>query len=266
MKKILLVLTFLLLQNTAHAAIGFVTASTGSNDLSGGWTCTGSVPTTIGNLIILHVYQDGTTDGSTTLDSATNVEALDGTDNTLTSIGEFSAGATDEGRHYLWVGRALSTSNAPVAAGSNASGEDIFFRMYEFSGVSTGTTLATVIENGSAGATANGVGTSDTVADTAVTTLGDNRLALNFTGTSDDLTGFGNSFTSETGGDWTTAGSFGTSNGTDAALNLNTAAIATAATIDGGTYSITSMAWGVIGFALIPADTTATHRMMAVLG
>ena len=237
-------------------AISFVTASAGAVDTTGAWTATGSAPTAVGNIIILHAVQDGTTDGSLTFTSATNIENLAGTDNAWTAIGEFSVGASDEARQYLWIGRAINGS-APTFTGGNSSGEDVYYRMYEFSGCSLGTTLATVIENVTAGATVNGTGTSTTVADTGVTTLGPNRLALNFSAFNDDLTGFGGSFTGETGGDWTSAGSYGTSTGTDASMNLNTAAIASAGTINGGTYTITSMAWGVVGFALIPANSGA---------
>jgi len=248
-------------------AIEFVTANTGLIDLGGVFIVTGSVSGAVGRLMILHLVQDGTTDGALTQTSATNVENLAGTDNAWTFIGEFSGGASDEFRHYLWIARSLSVLSAPTFTGGNSTSEDVFSRMYEFSGCSLGTTLETVIENSTAGTATGAGGTGTTVSDVAVVTRGPGRLALNFIGFNDDLTGYDGSFTSETGGDWASVASAGTSSGTDAASNLNTAAIASPGTIDGGTMTITSMAWGVIGFALIPAISAAvTGTITASVG
>lgn len=238
------------------AAPVYVTASTGSTDAGGAWTHTAAAPGAAGRVLIVQVVQDGTGANTISVDSVTNAEALDGTDGVLTSIGEFNIGSAVAASQHLWIGRSLNTS-AMVITGGNTGTDDLYIRVYEFSGVSTGTTLATVIENVTAGATTTGAGTSTTVADAAVTTMGPNRLALNFIGFNDDLTGFTGSFTSETGGDWTSVASYGTSTGTDGALNLNTATIAAAGTIDGGTMTITSMAWGCVGFALRPQPTAA---------
>jgi hypothetical protein len=99
-------------------------------------------------------------------------------------------------------------------------------RSYLFRDVSTGTTLATVIENVTAGATVNGAGTSATVADSGVTTLGPDRLALQFTAINDDnaqtiFTGAGLS-----GGIWAEAvAEYADSGGTDGSIGLQTAAI-----------------------------------------
>lgn len=237
------------------AAPTYVTASTGSTDAGGAWSHTSAAPTAAGNVYIVQVVQDGTGADTIGISSVTNAENLAGTDNVLTSIGEFNIGSAVTASQHLWIGRALNTS-AMVITGTNSGTDDLYIRVYEFSGVSTGTTLDTVIENATAGATTTGAGTGTTVSDASVQTLGPNRLALNFIGTDDDLT-VGGSFTSETGGDWTSVASYGTSTGTDAALNLNTATIASAGTIDGGTYTISSMGWGVVGFALRPNPTVA---------
>lgn len=235
----------------------YVTASTGASDVAGAWTATGAAPGAAGRIIILHVFQDGTTDGSVTFTSATNIENLAGTDNAWTSIGEFQAGNAESGRHYLWIGRSLSTS-APTFTGGNSSGEDLFFRMYEFSGVNTGTTLSAVIENSTAGTATGAFATSASVADVAVTTLGPERLALNFIAVDDDAQAAQlTAMTGETGGDWTyPVAAYGESAGTDATLALVTAQVASAGTIDGGTDAITSGGWSVVGFALIPEPPT----------
>jgi hypothetical protein len=239
-------------------AIAFVAASAGATDAGGAWTYTTSAPGAAGRLIIVHVFQDGTSANTdVTITSATNVENLAGTDNVFTALASTGSdvGSAATGYQYIFFGRSLNTS-AIVITGANSGTNDIYVRTYEFSGVSTGTTLATVIEQTTAGSFSAAAGTSDTVADVGVTTRGPNRLALNLTATDDDLT-VGGSFTGESGGDWTSVASYGVSTGTDGALNLNTAAIASVGTIDGGTYSITSMGWGMIGFALIPASSAA---------
>jgi len=238
------------------AAPTYITASTGTTDAGGAWSHTSAAPGAAGRIYIVQVVQDGTGANTISVDSVTNAENLAGTDGVLTSIGEFNIGSAVAASQHLWIGRSLNTS-AMVITGGNTGTDDLYIRVYEFSGVSTGTTLATVIENATAGSTTTGAGTSTTVADASVQTLGTNRLALNFIGTNDDLT-IGGSFTGETGGDWASVASYGTSTGTDAALNLNTATIASAGTIDGGTYTITSMAWGVVGFALIPVALSLT--------
>jgi len=238
------------------AAPTYITASTGTTDAGGAWSHTSAVPSAAGNIYIVQVVQDGTGANTISVDSVTNAENLAGTDGVLTSIGEFNIGSAVAASQHLWIGRSLNTS-AMVITGGNTGTDDLYIRVYEFSGVSLGTTLATVIENVTAGSTTTGAGTSTTVADAAVTTLGSNRLALNFIGFNDDLTGFTGSFTGETGGNWVSVASYGSSTGTDGALNLNTATIASAGTIDGGTMTITSMAWGCVGFALKPAGTAA---------
>ena len=261
MKKIFIIFSialFLLLgfPSKSLAAVSYVTSSAGGTDAGGAWSHTSAAPGAAGRIYIVQLVQDGTSASNAAIDSVTNAENLAGTDNTLTYIGEFDVGSAVAASQHLWIGRSLNTS-AMVITGSNAGTDDLYFIVHEFSGVSAGTTLATVIENVTAGSTVSGAGTSTTVADAGVTTLGPNRLALNFLGFNDDLTGFDGSFTSETGGDWATVISLGTSVGTDAAVNLQTATIASPGTINGGTMTITSMAWGAVGFALKPSATAA---------
>ena len=240
-------------------AVTYVTASTPNTDAGGAFTVTGAAPGAAGRIIILQIFQDGTTNGAVTQTSATNITALAGTANTWTAIGEYTVGASDEGRQYLWVGRSTGTS-APTFTGGNSTSEDVYFRMYEFSGVdANATTLAGILENATAGTIGNGSGTSSagdlTVKDVSVQTTYAGGLALNFIGYNDEVpAGELTAMTGESGGDWTyPVAAYGSSTGTDGGVALVTAAMASAGTIDGGTDAISSgYAWGVIGFALIP--------------
>jgi hypothetical protein len=227
----------------------YVNASTGTTDATGAWTHTSAAPAAAGNILIVQALQDGTA-ADVSITSVTNAEDLAGTDNTLTSIGEFAVGSGPNASQHLWIGRALSTS-AMVITGANAGGDDVYVRVYEFANINTGTALTDVIENASAGATVNSSGTSATASDAGVTTLGSNRLALNFVAVNDDNAI--SEFTGESGGDWALAVSpYAASGGTDGAIALQIAEIAAAGTIDGGTGSIVdSDPWGAVGFALI---------------
>lgn len=241
------------------AAPTFVQASDGLTDAGGAWLALGTFPgvLTVGNIVILQVLQDGGTSGAVGITSASvALEALDGTDQALTYIGEFPVGGSSQAFQHIWIGRALQATNQVSVSGTNSTAEDVYARYYEFANVSTGTTLATVIENGSAGATANGAGTSATIADTGVTTLGADRLALNFVAGNDDNAL--DAFTGESGGDWTEAvAEYAESAGTDGVIGLQVATIASAGTINGGTdgWVDGTDSWGVVGFALI--GTTA---------
>lgn len=235
-------------------AIAFVKATAGETDATGPWSYTITAPAAAGNLIIVQVFQDATSaNNAISITSATNVENLAGTDNVFTALAATGSdvGSAAAGYQYIFIGRALNLS-AIVITGGNSGADDIYIRAYEFSGVVKGTTLATVIENSTAGSFANGAGTSTTCADTGVTTLGADRLALNFVALADDAMGLA-AFAGQSGGTWALpVAIYETATGTDATLGLNTAPIAVAGTINGGTDAITSIAWGVIGFALIP--------------
>ncbi len=209
--------------------------------------------------MILQILQDGTTanifgvppavgdvDGRL---SATNLEALDATSGAFTYVGIFNVGSAVAGFQHLWIGRSTSTT-ATVAAGGNSGADDIYIRSYQFTDVNTGATLADVIENGSAGTTVNGAATSTTCSDTGVTTLGVDRLACNFGAITDDASGIA-VFAGMTGGTWAHFQLYETATGTDGSLFFEDAAMAAAGTIDGGTDTITSLPWGVVGFALI---------------
>jgi hypothetical protein len=223
-------------------------------------------------MLVYHILQDGNTDGAVTVTGAANIAALDGTANTATRVpgpnadGSWPVGSPAAARQHIFLARTTSTS-APSLSGGNSTSEDLYFRYYVFSDVSTGTTLATVIENGSAGVATNGAGTSTTVSDTAVTTLGADRLALNLIGINDDGSGIA-LFTGASGGTWGVFRSYEEASGTDGTVAKVQATMATAGTIDGGSDAITSLAWGVVGFALIgtTADTPVPRHPGANFG
>lgn len=235
-------------------------AGAGAVIQTGSANVTSSSPGAIGKLFMLQVLQDGTTGTpSVATGAAGRYEDLAGTDDALTSLGAFDVGSAVAARQHVWLGRSLSSTSV-INVSVTTPGDDLYCRIFFFLNTSTGTTLSTVIENGSAGSSANGAGTSTTVADTGVTTLDVDRLAVNLIGINDDLTGIA-SFTGETGGNWTQDISFESSTGTDGTIALQTATMASAGTINGGTATITSDAWGVIGFALI--GTTAAAPPLA---
>ena len=84
---------------------------------------------------------------------------------------------------------ASAANQGTASIGTNSTSEDLYFRAYAFSDVSTGTTLATVIENigGTDDLYANGAGTGTTISDTGVTTSGLDRLALQLVAAGDDI-------------------------------------------------------------------------------
>ena len=247
------------------AAPTFVAASTGATDAGGAWTFTCHAPGAAGRLILFHVLCDGSPTGIS-FDSATNVEALDGTANTMTLLtSPFLSGlvgSAGSARLGILIGRSTSTS-APTVTGSNSGSVDLFGRFYEFQNGSTGTTLETVIENSVAGSYGNTRDTNGTILDSGVTTLGPDRLALNLAGINDDNTI--TVFTGQTGGTWSLDAQYTDAAGTDGAIALMTAAMASAGTIGGGstTNPDATDAWGVIGFALIGTtvvDTRVPYR------
>ncbi len=241
-------------------------ASTGTTDAGGAWAHAGVNSTIAGRIAVLHIFQDGSASGTVTLTGmdAGRREALDGTADTLTSIGAFPVGGASEAIQHLWIGRTVGGSAFPNYVGGNSGTDDIYIFEYVFnngiSGALGGTSLATVIENVTGGSTVNSTGTSATASDASVTTTGSDRLALNFLGINDDNAFAG--FTGESGGTWTTRASYAEPSGTDGAIYLIDAAMAAAGTIDGGTGSITaSDAWGVVGFALIGTTVESSERV-----
>ena len=243
------------------AAPFYVGAGTGSTDAGGAWSY--SIAGSSGNFFIFQLLQDGSTTTAVAITSVgSDISNIAGTASAVTEIfptgNPFGVGASDEALMKLWCGRLTGTSSVLIS-GSNSTSEDLYMRSYIFSNVSVGATLATVIENATAGATVNSKGTSATASDASVTTLGPDRLALNFVAINDDDVVNMNHFTGETGGDWNTVETYSDAGGTDGCIALQSASMPTAGTIDGGTASIVvSDAWGVVGFALIGATVAPT--------
>lgn len=206
------------------------------------------------DVMLLQVLQDGTAASAVSLNTIANMKDLDGADPGMTLVtgSPFNVGSPTAALQHLWLARKTGTSLATVNVAT--TGDDLYCQIHRFADVNTAVGLTNVIENSTAGTATNGVGTSITVADTAVTTLGADRLALNLVGINDDLTGIA-AFAGMTGGTWAMPTTFESSTGTDGTVALMTATMATAGTIDGGTDTITSDGWGVVGFALI--GTTA---------
>jgi len=251
------------------AAPSLVTSSAGATDAGTGWSYTGTGAGAAGRLMLLHVLQDGSTSaGAVSVTSVTNIENLAGTDNVMTAVtAGTTVGSPTVAYHGFWLGRSLNTT-APVVTGGNTTSDDIYIRMYEFENVSAGTTVATVIENGVA-AYEFSRSTDTTVVQVSTTTNGPDRLAISLVAINDDATGIA-AYTGTSGGTWTMAASYETATGTDGTLALMTATMASAGTISGGTATITSDAWGTLGFALIgttvasPVDAVAEIVLQAV--
>lgn len=241
----------------------FIAASTGATDAAGAWTATCHAPGAAGRIIIFQQLHDGTT-ADAAITSTTNIVSLDGISGAWNVIqGQpgglqlIPVGSPTAAYQRLYICRSASTS-APVITGTNAGGDDIYWRFYEFDNVITsaggGVSVATVIENVTAGATTFTAGTSATASLPDVTTLGPDRLGLIFGAANDDnapgnITG--NNYFSGAPGVYADAG------GTDGAIYFARATMATADTATGGTFSITaSDAWGVVGFALIGTTVT----------
>jgi hypothetical protein len=224
-----------------------ITATTGnSGNLAG---------VTVGAFIVLQVFQDGTTAEATVVDTNSTIENIAGTDNTMTIMSSASTNAV--GRQIIFGGRALATTvNVDLSC---VGGDDLYVQLHEFSDVGSGTVLTNVVENGTAGTISVAAGATAAISDVGVTTLGVDRLALNFIAVDDDNQASFSSFAGETGGDWVLRASFGSATGTDGAVGLQTAAMASAGTINGGSFTMAAADnWGVAGTAFIGTTVPAT--------
>lgn len=225
---------------TTLSVPGYVGAGSGVERLTTGSATASKTGCTAGDLLVFHLAVNGDTDDWSGWNSLVNCAALDGSTSNLTAL------YGDNGCQ-IHVGRVIADGTCSANFSVGASGEDIAARVYEFSGEFTGTTLASVFENGT-GQWEGASGTSTSVQDSFVTTNGAARLAVYFVwlrsaqATSD--------FTGETGGNLTEAAEY---IGTTLTLQLQTAEMLSAGTIDGGSYAVASTAWAVIGTAIIPA-------------
>jgi hypothetical protein len=193
----------------------------------------------------------------------TNIEALDGTDSTITQgwSGSEPQIGSNASKLLFFLGRCIA--NGTCTFNATTAGQDVYVQVHEFANVNpAGTTVATVIENSTHGGYVNTTGNSTTVADADVTTLGANRLAVNIVGINDDNNVI--AFTGESGGDWLLRANFIAAAGTDAAIGLQTASMPSTGTISGGTYTQVTDPWGTIGFAFKPSTPDSTDARTQV--
>jgi hypothetical protein len=150
--------------------------------------------------------------------------------------------STGTGRQWIYYRFANGSESGTITVSIGGSSCKIA-RMYSFRNVA----LSSFTEGGGFGN-----GSSSTINAQSVVTTGSNRLAVSFVFVNDDNSV--DSFTGETGGDWTEAVTeYRTTAGSDGCVQLQTATMASAGTISGGSYSMgASDPWGVRDFALIP--------------
>ena len=135
------------------------------------------------------------------------------------------------------------SSTQSITFPSDLSGVTLMARMYAFRGVAT----SSFTESSSFGS-----GNSNTISARTVTTTGTGRLAVSFVFVSDNNAV--GPFTGMSGGTWTEpVNEYTTTEGSNGCIQLQTATMASAGTISGGSYTMSgSDAWGVRAFALIP--------------
>jgi hypothetical protein len=207
-------------------AVAFATAGTGAATTSG--TVSVPYPTGLesGHVLVAHVL---TWSGS----AVTTPSGW-----TLITSGAPGGGSGFHAAFFKIADGSESGSLSVVTTGGGSAGT--YGRMYRFTGAAS-----------TEGAGQEG-GNSTTQSDRTVTTSGANRLAINLSAIKNDIAV--DAFTGETGGTWSQAVSLYTSGtGNDAALQIHTAEMASAGTINGGSESGASTRdYNVIGFALVP--------------
>jgi hypothetical protein len=160
------------------------------------------------------------------------------------------------GRHWVYGKIADGSEDSATFAFGNFGGSTTNVRcarVYRFTGDNyTGQTLTTIV----AGFNSQS-GTSASMTMPTVTTIAANGLAVALLKQDDNNT-IG-SATGETGGDWTEAtAEFAGSADTGMVIQLQTAAMAAAGTITGGTTSSGNDPWNTIGFYIREAIVAAT--------
>jgi hypothetical protein len=210
----------------------------------------------VGDLILIHILADGVPSAAPAFSSAIgSIASINGTAGAVTTVFSGLVVGTTEARHYCFAARATAAGLTAVSFTVDGT-VDHFGIIHAFTGVAGGSALSDIIENGTS-LYGNGGNTGTTVSANGVVTQGPDRLAINLIAINDDNTLA--SFTGESGGDWTipTGGSFTSATGTDGALHIQTAAMASQGTIVNGSATMAaSDAWGVVGFALKPTSIT----------
>jgi len=219
----------------------FVGAGTGLEILVAGTQTVSKTGCTAGNFLMAACFDsDDTGGGAFVSGSSSNVAGLDGTVGAMTSWINSTNRVVQFGRV---IADGTCTRDVTLAAGTATT----IARMYEFSGVATGGTIANVRE--ASGET--GIVTDTTILDRGVTTTGLHRLAINLVNVR--ASAVIGAFTGETGGDWTEVAQY---NGSALSQQLHTAPMTNIGTIDGGTITQASAFWIDSGVALIPLTTS----------
>jgi hypothetical protein len=229
----------------------FVGAGTGQAIATGSVTVT-KTGCIAGNIVFFHFVIRGLT-GDWSAGNPVNVEAIDGVASDYTTV--VTGAGTTGLEHGLFIGRVTANGTVSFDMACGASSEDMYGRIYEFSGASTSPVLSGVIEEGTSAPqvyTSFGLTGATSIGALDVQSLGADRLALHFMClNTNQAVG---DFTGETGGNWTEAtAEFASAVGATATLQLQTASMPSAGTISGGLISTTTTNWGIVGMALIPA-------------
>ncbi len=150
---------------------------------------------------------------------------------------------------YTWIYYRLAVSGDTGMSVTIGSSACKIAQIYDFRNVAT-----SGFTEGGGTTTASG-SSSTTISAPSVTTTGVGRLAVAFVW--DVADNALSSFTGESGGTWASASTYATTSGSGAAIQLQTATMASAGTISGGSYSISQGSyWSVQDFALKPSVTT----------
>ena len=151
--------------------------------------------------------------------------------------------------------------NDPIISGTNSTSEDLYILGYAFTNVSTGHDARDRHrERHGRVRRRTSVGTSATASDAAVTTLGPDRLALNFVAVDDD-NDIDAVHRHDAAGHGRHAGVYYESTGTDGSIQLlqtRRDGVRRAPSTAGPACITDSDNWGVVGFALI--GTTPSGR------
>jgi hypothetical protein len=207
--------------------VGYVGAGTANYAASG--NLTPAFPATIEyrNLFILQVTIRNTSETPTTPSGWTLLYGPD---------------STGTGRQWLYYKFAVGTESGTLTVTTNAS-TYCMARIYVFENVA----LSSFTEGADFG-----TGTDDSIECPSLTTINTKRLAVAFVFLNESLDV--GDFTGESGGDWEEAvAEVKYPSYTVGCLQLQTATMASAGTISGGSYTLSEAApWGVRSFALIP--------------
>jgi hypothetical protein len=210
-------------------------AGAGVATITSGGPCSPLNPPTVdaGDVLICHAFYGGSTAAPSTptgftLLSGPHDLSTPATNGRVWVFGKIAAGTED--------GLAVQLGNQAVTTPRRA-------RVYSFDGA-----LNDVIANVVVGF-AYATGTTAAISDTGVTTTGTDSLACQLVAVADDNAV--DAFAGETGGNWLEpVAEFTDTTGTpDTCMQLQTAAMPTAGTINGGSFTMAAAdPWGVIGF------------------